>query len=67
MTISDQEARLILAQELRNRDGDGVNMRLCIAYVSGQPEGAEASQHDKRKLDASLAAISRVVSILTGK
>lgn len=67
MTMTAKEIREVLASELRARDGDGVNMRLCIAYVLGETDGETASVHDKRKLDAALASISRTVSILTGK
>jgi len=61
-TAPTDEARLrqLLATELLNEHGDNVNMRLCIAYVLGESDGEQASQHDKRKLDASLAALRRV-------
>lgn len=57
--MTDFQARDLLIEELRSRDGDGVNMHLCIAYVGKNPEGDAASVHDKRKLDAALAAIRR--------
>ena len=60
-----EEARALLADELRKRDshgvGDGVNMRLCIEYVEGDPDSG-ASLHDRRKLDAALAAIMRAAN-----
>lgn len=58
--MTEFQARDLLIEELQKRDGDGVNLRLCIAYVKGSDKSA--SIHDRRKLDAALAAIMRASS-----
>lgn len=58
---TEEELRAILREELLQQNYDDVNMMGCIMYLDG--DKTAASRHDRRKIDAAMAALRRVAAV----
>lgn len=60
-SLHEEDLRHVLREEMLLQNYDDVNMMGCVMYVTG--DKTAASRHDRRKVDAALAAMRRVVKM----